>query len=138
YFYTKSFDEITAYVASGSGSTCAVIINTGNNPPVITMPASGLKIPVSTPFILTGTAYDNDGDALTYSWEEWDLSGKNQGSSWNVGTTSHNATTYPLFKQRLPKTTGERMFPDIAIILAGYPSNPSAVMNGLKGETLSG
>jgi Developmentally Regulated MAPK Interacting Protein. len=137
YFYTKSFDEITTYVTSGGGSTCPVITATGNNPPVITMPASGLKIPLSTPFTLTGSATDPEDDALTYSWEEWDLSGKNQGSSWDAGGSSHTSTTYPLFKQRIPKTNGSRTFPDMNVILAGYPANPSATMNGLKGETLS-
>ncbi|MEP6616622.1 MAG: reprolysin-like metallopeptidase [Ginsengibacter sp.] len=137
YFYSKSFDEITAYVTSGSGSICGVVTATGNNPPVITMPASDLKIPLSTPFTLTGVASDPEDDPLSYSWEEWDISGKNQGTVWDVGSTSHTSTTYPLFKQRIPKTTGSRTFPDINVILAGYPANPAATMDGLKGETLT-
>jgi Metallo-peptidase family M12B Reprolysin-like len=138
YFYTISFDEIIAYVTSGGGSTCPVITATGNNPPVVTMPTSDLKIPLSTPFILTGSATDPDGDPLTYSWEEWDISGKNQGTVWDIGATSHTSTTYPLFKQRIPKTTGTRTFPDMAVILAGYPANPvDTIMGGLKGETLT-
>ena len=136
YFHSKSFDEITAFVTAGAGNTCAVIISTGNLPPVVNMPSSGLKIPLSTPFTLTGGATDSDGDFLTYSWEEWDISGKNQGSAWDVGSTSHTSTTYPLFKQRLPKMSPSRTFPDWNVILAGYPSNPAATMNGLKGETL--
>jgi len=137
YFYSKSFDEITAFVTTGAGNNCAVVTATGNLPPIVSMPASGLKIPLGTPFTLTGGATDSDGDFLTYSWEEWDISGKNQGTAWDVGATSHNSTTYPLFKQRIPKTSPSRTFPDIRVILAGYPSNPSATMDGLKGETLS-
>jgi hypothetical protein len=136
YFHSKSFDEITAFVTAGTGNSCAVITSTGNFPPVVFMPTSGLKIPLSTPFTLTGGASDSDGDFVTYSWEEWDISGKNQGSAWDVGSTSHTSTTYPLFKQRLPKTSPSRTFPDMNVILAGYPSSPTATMNGLKGETL--
>src|SRR4029078_9043376 len=119
---------------SGTGSTCPVVTSTGNHAPVITMPASDLKIPKGTPFTLTGTATDSDGDALTYSWEEWDLSNLDAGSAWNSGAFS---VIKPLFKVRNPKTSGSRTFPDIAIINAGYPANPAATMNGLKGETVS-
>jgi hypothetical protein len=38
--------------------------------------------------------------------------------------------------QDLPKTNGSRTFPDIAVILAGFPANPPAAMGGLKGEIL--
>jgi hypothetical protein len=133
YFHTKSFDEIIAYTTSGTGSTCPVVTNTGNHPPVVIMPASDVKIPKGTPFTLTGSATDVDGDALTYAWEEWDLTNQNSGSAWNSGS---NSSVRPLFKSRIPKTSGSRTFPDTAVILANYPSNPSATMNGLKGETL--
>src|SRR5690606_20863588 len=45
-------------------------------------------------------------------------------------------STSPLFKARVPKTTGERSFPDIAVIRANYPLNPAPAVGGLKGETL--
>ena len=94
------------------------------------MANNNLTIPVSTPFTLSGTASDANGDNLTYSWEEMDLG---PSGAWNSGATS---TTAPLFKSRVPKTTGVRTFPDIAVILAGYPTNPAATLGGLKGETL--
>ncbi len=130
YFHSISFDEIGSYVQTG-GSFCRVLSATGNTLPVITaMNNNGVSIPISTPFTLTGAATDADGDVLTYSWEEWDL-GPN--TTWNGGNAN---TTSPLFKSRLPKTTGSRTFPDIAVILAGYPANPVATTGGLKGETL--
>lgn len=130
YFHTISFDEISNYV-SGFGGSCAVITNTGNNlPSIISMNNNGANIPLNTPFTLTASATDPDGDPLTYDWEEWDLG---PAGAWNSGATS---TTAPLFKSRIPKTIGSRTFPDIAVILAGYPSNPAATMGGLKGETL--
>ncbi len=129
FFHTVSFDEISNYIESGG--TCKVATATGNSPPIITaMNNNGANIPVNTPFTLTGTATDPNGDPVTYCWEEWDLG---PSTTWNGGNAN---TTSPLFKSRVPKTTGSRTFPDLAVILAGYPANPPAIMGGLKGETL--
>jgi hypothetical protein len=131
FFHTVSFDEIGNYITGPFGNSCPVLTATGNSLPVITaMNNNGASIPLNTPFTLTATATDANGDPLTYCWEEWDLG---PAGTWNSGATS---TTAPLFKSRIPKTTGARTFPDIAVILAGYPANPAATMGGLKGETL--
>lgn len=131
FFHTISFDQIGNY-AAGTGGTCANITSNGNSLPVITaMNNNGANIPISTPFTLSATATDaNPGDVLSYCWEQWDLG---PAGTWNSGATS---TTQPLFKSRIPKTTGERTIPDINVILAGYPVSPPATMGGLKGETL--
>lgn len=134
-FHAISFDEISNFLAAG-GASCGVSTPTGNTLPVIDpLPFSTLSIPPNTPFTLTGSATDANGDALSYCWEQWDLG--NPGASWNVGLTAGAGNTAPLFKSRLPKTTGSRTFPDIAVILANYPTNPAATMGGLKGEILS-
>lgn len=135
YFHTKSFDEIIAYTTSGGGSGCPVVTATGNTLPTLTMPATDLKIPKNTPFVLTASATDADGDPITFNWEQWDITNSNSGSAWNSGASS---TTAPLFKSRIPMTTGTRYFPALAVIQAGYPSSPAATMDGLKGETLPG
>ncbi|MCC7401552.1 MAG: T9SS type A sorting domain-containing protein [Chitinophagaceae bacterium] len=134
FFHAASFDQINDYIASFGGS-CAVITNTGNNIPVITsMNNNGANIPARTPFTLKATAMDPDGDALTYSWDEWDLG---PSTVWNGGNA--NATS-PLFKTRIPKTTGNRTFPDSSLILANYSLSVAdlngQVMGGNKGETL--
>lgn len=130
YFHAVSFDQISTYLENGG--TCRTLINTGNTLPVITaMNNNGASIPTGTPFTLTATATDADGDAITYNWEQWDRT--STGGAWNSGATS---TGSPLFKSRIPKASGSRTFPDMSVILAGYPSNPAAAMNGLKGETL--
>ena len=134
-FHAISFDEISNFLVTGGGATCGVITPTGNNIPVIApLTNNNLSIPVSTPFTLSGTATDPDGDALSYNWEQWDFQGA---VSWNAGLTQPAGNTVPLFKSRIPKTTGVRTFPDMAVILANYPTNPPATMGGLKGETLS-
>ncbi len=137
YFHPISFDEISNFITTGSGSSCGVSTPTGNTLPVIdALPNNGVTIPISTPFTLSGTASDINGDPLSYCWEQWDLGG---GSfyTWNAGATAAANNTVPLFKSRVPKTTGERTFPDMAVILANYPANPPATLGGLKGETLS-
>ncbi|MFC4263716.1 reprolysin-like metallopeptidase [Ferruginibacter yonginensis] len=130
FFHPRSFDQISDFLEAG-GASCRTIIATGNTLPVatITTPA-GLSIPPSTPFTLVGTATDANGDALTYCWEQWDLGPT---TTWNGGNAN---TTSPLFKSRVPKITGSRTFPDNAVILANYPTNPAATLGGLKGETL--
>ncbi|MEJ7627610.1 MAG: reprolysin-like metallopeptidase [Ferruginibacter sp.] len=135
FFHGISFDEISNFVGTTGGSTCGVLSATNNGIPVVGALTPNTSIPVGTPFTLTGTATDPNGDALTYCWEQWDLG--NPGASWNIGATAPPGNTAPLFKSRAPKTTGSRTFPDIAVIAANFPANPPPTMNGLKGETLS-
>jgi hypothetical protein len=136
FFHAISFDEISNFV-SGTGSGCGSVSATGNQIPVIgALANNGANIPISTPFTLTGSATDPDNDPLTYCWEQWDFSGTGN-TSWNAGATAAPGNSVPLFKSRIPKASGSRTFPDIAVILAGYPASPPSAMGGLKGETLS-
>jgi len=127
FFHAISYDEISARISN----TCGTNTSTGNSLPSITaMLNNGVSIPINTPFTLSGTAIDQDNDALTYCWEEWDLG---PSTEWNKG---NNNTTSPLFKSRIPKTTGSRTFPDMKVIVNNYPASPAAEVGGLKGETL--
>lgn len=131
-FHAISFDQISNFLSSGNGTSCGVATPTGNTLPVITsMTANNLSIPINTPFTLTATATDADGDAITYNWEGWDVG---PAGTW---LSAANSTTRPLFRTRLSKNTGSRTFPDPRVIAANYPGNtaPSA-MDGLRGEIL--
>lgn len=109
YFHVRSFDEMVAFTNNGSGNGCAVQTSTGNNAPLVTVPAGGWVIPISTPFSLTGSATDPNGDTLTYCWEEWDL-----GPTGAPGTPSGDA---PIFRSWLPTTSSTRYFPRLSNLL---------------------
>jgi len=131
YFHSTSFDLITNFI-TGTGAGCHGIINTGNTPPRFTNNVIlGANIPMNTPFQIRGVlATDDDGDPVTFIWEEVD---RGPSGTWNSALT----TSAPAFRSRVPQTTNERVFPDMQLILAGFPPNPPATQGGLKGETLS-
>ncbi|MGB0862845.1 MAG: reprolysin-like metallopeptidase [Saprospiraceae bacterium] len=109
FFHTHNFDEIVNFSVNGGGNSCASITNTGNNKPNVTAGTGGYFIPKSTPFELTGTANDPNGDPLTYSWEQFDL-----GPRGEPNTPTGNA---PLFRSFEPKTIPSRTFPQISDIV---------------------
>lgn len=108
YFHATSYDEIVNFTQTGGGNGCAVTTTTGNQPPVVSA-LSNYNIPVNTPFILTGSATDPNGDPLTYSWEERDAGSAS--GNWNSGSK-------PFFKSNAPVTNGSRMFPNLLAVLS--------------------
>jgi subtilisin-like proprotein convertase family protein/archaellum component FlaG (FlaF/FlaG flagellin family) len=70
YFGVYSQIQMTNHILA---RTCYKTLETGNHIPVSTIPESGFYIPVSTPFELVGSATDQDGDQLTYSWEQTNI-----------------------------------------------------------------
>jgi len=113
YFNYVNIRDISAFIQTGVGETCAETITLTNNPPSAQAGAN-YTIPVSTPFILTGTASDPDaGDMLTYTWEQNDPEGINQ------VTPEATNTAGPLFRSRRPSASPSRYFPSLSDILAG-------------------
>jgi len=103
YFHTASFDQIITYTTTGEGNSCGVKTTTSNAPPVVNAgQPNGLTIPKQTPFTLTGSATDPNGDALTYSWEEFDLGNPSPG---------RDNTNPPFFRSFPPTASPSRTFP---------------------------
>ena len=107
YFHSRSLDQIIAHI-TGAGN-CSVNTPTGNTPPVVNA-GRNYAIPLGTPFVLTGSATDANNDALTYSWEQYNL-GPAGGPNAPVGDA-------PLFRTFAPTTSPIRTFPRLADILA--------------------
>src|SRR5207248_924869 len=63
YFHSVSLDEMIAYTTTGAGGAASPV-PTGNTPPTV-RGAGPFTIPRGTPFALTATGTDPDGDPLT-------------------------------------------------------------------------
>ena len=89
-----------------------------NQPPVAD---AGIDyvIPTNTAFILTGSAYDPDGnETLTYNWSQND---PEEGPS-NT-SPQPNWTSGPLYRSLLPTNSPSRYFPSLEIVVSGSLSS---------------
>ncbi|MBB4805475.1 hypothetical protein HNP38_000747 [Chryseobacterium defluvii] len=113
FFHAISIQQITNNIKA---KTCSVNTSTGNSIPTAN---AGLDytIPKSTPFMLTGTGTDSNGDSLTYIWEQID----NASSSQTGASSAASATkaTGPTFRSWTPTASPVRYFPRMASVLAG-------------------
>ncbi|WP_148611719.1 reprolysin-like metallopeptidase [Nocardioides rubriscoriae] len=119
--------------AADNGGTATV--TTTDRAPRVTSVNVTRKIPVRTPFKLTGTATDPDGDPLTYLWEQADRGLESTGT----GLVSNKKIYGPLFRVfgtaadvsaddslespapgiNVAGRSGTRYFPDLAQVLGG-------------------
>lgn len=113
FFHAISIQQITNNIKA---KTCPVSTSTGNAIPTAN---AGLDytIPKGTPFILTGSGTDADGDSLTYIWEQMD----NASSSQTGASSAASATkaSGPTFRSWAPVASPVRYFPRMASILTG-------------------
>lgn len=108
YFHLVNLNEMVAFTSNpGTGDSCAAKTPTGNAVPTVNA-GPDYTIPRGTPFTLTAAGADDDGDTLTYTWEQFDL-----------GTS---AVTRPLFRSRRPTTNPDRTFPALSNVLANVPN----------------
>ena len=122
YFHAGSRQQITTYTQSGGGSSCGVTSPTGNAIPSITA-GPDFTIPQGTPFVLTATGSDPDGEPLTFTWEQFDLGPTAALSAVDDGQI-------PLFRSRPPTASPARTFPRFADLLSG------SLFPGTLGEQL--
>jgi hypothetical protein len=122
FFHTTSFDEIVNYISLGAGNSCPVTTATGNNFPVVTTGTGGFTLPKNTPFSLTGSAVDANGDALTYAWEQFDLG--------NEGINTNTSTNGPNFRTFAPVNSPTRIFPRITNIVNNSNTFGEVLYNG--------
>lgn len=104
YFHAVSLSEIASFVTNiGTGGSCAAILSSANNPPTCN---AGLDytVPISTPFSLSATGSDPDGNPITYCWEQYN----NENSTQPPSPTS---TVGPNFRSLDPTMSTIRDFP---------------------------
>ncbi|MFN0215998.1 MAG: reprolysin-like metallopeptidase [Saprospiraceae bacterium] len=115
YYHVCSIAEIRNFVENQEGASCGVNIVTANNDPIPNADyPENLFIPISTPFELTGTAVDPDGDPMTYCWDEIDL-----GATTTLGNPVGDS---PAFRWFTPTTNPSRTFPRIQNVISSINS----------------
>lgn len=111
YFSYASISQIQNNLA---GKSCPVSTPiTTNNPPVINA-GSDYTIPISTPFVLTGTGSDPEGNSLTYTWEQYDSATTTFGSKSIAYATKPDG---PMFRSVSPTTSPVRYMPALTSVL---------------------
>ena len=111
YYNIGALEEFISYTRQGAGNSCPVIEPTGNTEPILELPYdNGFFIPISTPFELTAMAFDEEGDDLTFTWEQY-----NTGPQVPLGSPILNA---PSFRSVLPGSSPTRTFPRLSSILS--------------------
>jgi hypothetical protein len=113
FFHAISIQQITNNIKA---KTCPVSTSTGNSIPTANA-GSDYTIPKGTPFMLTGTGTDANGDSLTYIWEQTD----NASSSQTGASSAASATkaSGPTFRSWTPTASPVRYFPRMTSVLAG-------------------
>src|SRR5436190_11506715 len=117
-FHETSIAQIQANLAT---KTCPVSTNiSANNAAPVIAAVNNYAIPISTPFALTGSATDANGDALTYCWEQND----NSSTTGSGSVASITKTSGPNWLSFSPTASGTRLFPKLSTILGGLNVTP--------------
>lgn len=110
YFAYASISQIQNNLAT---KTCPVSTVVINNPPTINA-GSDYTIPFNTPFILTGTGSDPEGDSITYCWEQNDSATTTSGSNSIAYPAKPDG---PLFRSLPPTSSPVRYMPSLSTVL---------------------
>ncbi len=111
YFHSASIEEIYQFTRVGEGSSCPTVTGFPNTAPEIQLSDHMGTIPYLTPFELSATAVDPDGDTLSYAWEQMD-----QAVQLPLGQIQAGS---PLFRSRPPVADSFRVFPSLTSLMAG-------------------
>lgn len=111
YFHGASLEEIIDYVTGDAVKSVPTLTPTGNRPPSV-VAGQHFVIPKGTPFTLRATGTDQDGDFVTYAWEQFDLG--------EPSPPDDDATAArPLFRSFNPLKESARFFPRLEDLLSG-------------------
>ena len=113
-FHAASIAQIDSFT-QGEGSCYARIPATPANPndPLVNAIANAI-IPANTAFVLDGSANDDDGDLLSYQWDQLDAGCPTDARSFGTDTGFNG-----LFRSYLPRVDSQRHFPAMGTQLLG-------------------
>ena len=124
YFHVHSLSQMVMYL--NVFADCADEVPLDNTAPIVAAkPCVGdVVIPKNTPFRLTGSATDGEGDNLTYTWEQYDEDGESHSLTQGfIGTQAANSTIAPLFRSFSPSNSPSRYFPRLSTLVEGPSSD---------------
>ncbi|MEB4590891.1 M12 family metallo-peptidase [Candidatus Thiothrix sp. Deng01] len=111
--HSASISQIIDYAFNDDGASCATSSSLSNSTPTANA-GSDYTIPARTPFILSGSGSDTNGDSLSYSWEQVDA-----GSASYVNVDLGNNA---LIRTHLPTTTPNRTIPQMSDLMGHVQS----------------
>jgi chitodextrinase len=135
-FHETSIAQIQANIATKScGTITSISVN--NAAPVVAN-LTNYTIPITTPFVLTGSATDaNVGDVLTYCWEQNDNASGAAVTGAN-STASIGKLTGPNFLSWAPTASPSRYFPKLSSVIANSATTSQVSGDaGMLSEALS-
>jgi reprolysin-like metallo-peptidase family M12B len=114
YFHAASLEEIIDYITSDQIEKVPAVTSTSNHPPGV---VAGQKfiIPKGTPFSLRATGTDEDGDSITYAWEQFDLGDPSP-------PENDVASARPIFRSFDPLRDAVRFLPRMDDLIANKTS----------------
>lgn len=135
HFHVRSLEELTAFI-TGTGN-CSVNTATSNRAPTVEA-GPNYNIPRNTPFTLTATGSDLDGDALTYNWDEYDLGQRSQPPPAANGDVDSDGQARPIFRSYASTSSPARTFPSLQYILDNANTPPTTYNCGRATPCLTG
>jgi Metallo-peptidase family M12B Reprolysin-like/Ig-like domain CHU_C associated len=114
YFHSTCIEDMLYFIQNST--KCNTSVTNTNHPPMAN--AMGNKIvPKGTPFKLTGSGTDADGNMLYYNWEQIDAAPQSFAIRGGADEAQHSLYS-PLFRSVEPTSTGNmRSFPALNQIL---------------------
>lgn len=132
-FNVKSLEEIVDY--KENGGACGIATANGNTPPTVSVVGgTTFNIPKQTPFTLTASGADANGDTVTFGWEEYDLGPATSA----IPNTDADGQAKPIFRNYLPTTNPARNFPSLQYILNNANVPPATYNCGAPDPCLTG
>lgn len=112
------------------GKTCPVRTTLTNTAPIMDA-GKDYIIPKSTPFILTGSGTDANGDAIAYCWEQNDTATTQTGANSQANATK---TGGPNWRSYDPTSSPSRYCPPLERVVA---NQLVTTFNGIRSEAVS-